>query len=494
MRIQQLTPRGDPQGDDTGAVAVVVALLLTLIMVLAAFALDIGNAYAQGRQLSVAADADSLAAAAAVGNAMPRTVGAPSLCTQATLDSLTDSAGHVGAQAIGKAAADAMNTANNKTGVSEPVDSVTVSCVPANPGDTVANAIEVRVDNSRGVKTAIAGVIGISTITPNSYAVARYVRAKSAGGLRPWAVCDSTMKTAQGSPGTTFWTGIDWMPGDGTGPCSTTAAGNWGAVDFNSGSNGAGDLANWTMYGYPGSVQIPSTQQGDPGVSNKSELRTAFSQLVGDVTSFPIVTGFTCSSTPCSGSNAQFAVVGIGTVRVCGIVYGNNTYNVDQSTGTLSTCWVDPSPPTSDTTTTTQSATTSIAMPVGSLTLNILQPDLPSVTPPANVTVSVLMTGVLTGNKDFNATVATFTSTTQADLSTAPDKIIPAGTPVTITTTTVTGTGGFGPYVYSGNQWNLKDHIQFRWVSYSTDSYSGSIPTPCDFTDQMCVGITQLWK
>lgn len=490
MRIQPMTPRGDPQGDDTGAVAIVVALLMTLIMVLAGFAVDIGNAYAQGRQLSVAADADSLASAAAVGNAMPLAT----LCTQATLDSLTDSAGHVGAQAIGKAAADAMNTANNKTGVSEPVNSVTVSCVPANPGDTVANAIEVRVDNSRVVRTAIAGIIGISTVTPSSYAVARYVRTKSAAGLRPWAVCDSTMQAAQLSLTTTFWTGIDWMPGGATGPCSTTAAGNWGAVDFNGGSNSAGDLANWTMYGYPGSVQIPSTPQGDPGVSNSSELRAAFSQLIGAVVPFPTVTGFTCSSTPCGGSNSQFAAVGIGTIRVCGIVFGNNTYNYDQSTGTTSDCWVPPSQPTSDTTTTTQSTTTSAAMPVGSLTLKISQAGFPSVTPSANVTVSVLMTRVLRGNKDFNTTVATFTSPTQADLSTAPDKIIPAGTPVTITTTTVTGTGGFGPYVYSGNRWNLKDHIQFRWVSYSSGSYSGSNPTPCAFNDHRCVGITRLWK
>jgi hypothetical protein len=488
MRIHQLTQRGDPQGDETGAVAVVVAFSLTLIMVLAAFALDIGNAYAEGRQLSVAADADSLAAAAAVGSAMP--LDGVTLCTQATLDSLTDSAGHVGAQAIGKAAADAMNTANNKTGVSEPVNSVTVSCVKVNPSDTAANAIEVRVDNNRAVKTAIARIIGISTITPSSYAVARYVRTKSVAGLRPWGVCQSTMNAAQALPNTTFWTGIN----KDNGPCSTTAAGNWGAIDFDGGNNAAGDLAAWTLSGYPGSIDFPSTLPGDPGVSNSNALKAAFTQLVGKVVPFPIVTGFTCGGGNCNGNNAQLAAVGMGMIRVCGIDYGNQRYNVDQSTGITSDCWVSPTAGTSSTATTTQSATTSTAMSVGSLALDISTPGFPSWTPSANATVSVLMTRVLNGNKDFTSD-ATFTSATHAVLSAAPTKIIPAGTSVTITTTTTTTTTAKplpdpGPYVSSAEQ----DHIQFRWVGYSTGSYSGSKPTPCAFSDQACVGTTQLWK
>ena len=468
-----MTPRGDPQGDDTGAVAIVVALLMTVFLVMAAFAVDIGNAYAQVRQLSVAADADSLAAAAAVGKAMLP----GDSCTQDTLTLR-------GAQAIAQAAADSMNTANNKTGVSEPVNSVTLSCVD--------NAIEVRVENSRDVKTAIAGIIGISTITPSSYAVARYVRTKSVPGLRPWAVCDKTMQLARSSPYVTFWSGID----NDNGPCSTTAAGNWGAVDFDGGSNPAGDTAKWTRDGYPGPIVIPSTLSADPGVSISSGLTTAFDWLIGKVVPFPTVSGYSGGT----GNGATFAAVGVGTVRVCGIVFGNNTYNLDQSTGTTSDCWVNPSPPTGTTTTTTTlSTTTSAPIPVGTNTLAInlvAGKGFPPLPIASNVSVDVSMSKVQLKNKDLNTSVDP-TSTSQAVLTVAPDQAIPAGTPITITTTTATGTGGFGPYVYKGNKWNLQNHIQFRWVNYTgSGTYSGSDPVPCALNDQTssCVGITQLWK
>ncbi len=65
MRVQRLTQR-----HDDGAVAVFVALLLTVFMVLAAFALDIGNAYAKVRQQSVAADAAALARSSRVSSSM----------------------------------------------------------------------------------------------------------------------------------------------------------------------------------------------------------------------------------------------------------------------------------------------------------------------------------------------------------------------------------------------------------------------------------------
>jgi len=47
-------PRG---ADQDGAVAVLIALLAVVLFVMAAFAVDLGNAYAISRQLSVSADA-----------------------------------------------------------------------------------------------------------------------------------------------------------------------------------------------------------------------------------------------------------------------------------------------------------------------------------------------------------------------------------------------------------------------------------------------------
>ena len=130
------------------------------------------------------------------------------------------------------------------------------------------------------------------------------------------------------------------MPKGRAGPCATSAAGHWGAADFDGGGNSATDLADWTLNGYPNPVVIPSTLPADPGVSNKSELRTAFQKLIGTVALFPSVTGFSPGGG--NGNNASFPAIGIATLRVCGIVYGNNTYNIDQATGQVSDCWVTP--------------------------------------------------------------------------------------------------------------------------------------------------------
>ena len=104
--------------DERGAVAIMTALLLVVLLVAAAFAVDAGNAYAQNRQLSVAADAAALAAAAKVGEQLPP----GDACTSAFAASQSGLATQV---------ANDLNTANNRAngpGDSEPVDSVTVTC------------------------------------------------------------------------------------------------------------------------------------------------------------------------------------------------------------------------------------------------------------------------------------------------------------------------------------------------------------------------------
>lgn len=470
-----MTPgRGSRQ--DEGAVAVLVAICTLLFMVLAAFALDIGNAYAQGRQLSVAADAAALAAAAKVGESV-----APGLTCEQGLASINE-------QAIAKTTADEFNTQNNKsnsTGVAEPVDSATVTCVDTT-GDGVSDSIEVTVNNSRAVKTALAGVIGIDEITPNATAVARYVRTSSSGGLRPWAVCDKTVKAAQDSPDTTFWTGIDKIAG----PCDTSASGNWGSVDFDGGGNSAVDLARWTALGYPGRVPIPSTIPADPGVSNSADLKAAFENLVGQVVQFPSVTGFGDGG----GNNANFPTLGITTVRVCGIMYGNNTYNTVPSTGLVSDCWVNPGASSSSTTTTsTTTATTgSINKNSDSLLVAAL-PAFPVPTPDQTITLDVTVVGAGAGGKDLSTTApvpanpAALTLVLDADAKT---KVVNAAVTIKVNTTTTTLTPGFVPL---GGKKPI-DHIQFRWVGYSTATYTGTTSDLCNFTNRNCAGATILWR
>jgi hypothetical protein len=458
VRVQLLNRRC--AGGDQGAVAIMVAILATVLFVLGAFAVDIGNAYAVARQQSVAADAAALAAAAKVGEKIPP--GTP--CTQSLLDS-------IGADALARATADAMNTANNKTGVSEPVIDAAVSC-------PTPDALEVRVDNSHPVRTTLAGVIGISQITPRSYAVARYQRTLSAGGLRPWAVCDSVVQAASANPGITYATGIDTQAG----PCNSVASGNWGGVDFNGGSNPAGDLASWTLNGYPHPVGIPDPfLPADPGVSGSSGLDAAFTKLVGKVVLFPSVSGYNGGN----GGNATFNAVGLATVRICGVMYANTTYNIDQATGLQSDCWVNPGGTTS-TKVTTQTTTGTMAKNSGLLT--ITDADFPTVADP-HVVITVTVDGAGNAAKPLGPSVATLSTPTQVTLA-DPAKNAVTTAAVTITTTTTTYTG-LVPLQPNGKP---IDHIQFRWVDYSLSSYDGTDSTPCAFTDRNCVGFTSLWR
>jgi hypothetical protein len=447
---------------EEGAVAVVVALLSTVLLIFAAFAADIGNAWAQSRQLSVSADSAALSAAKRVGLAMPRNTD----CTPQVLTSIN-------ATQIARTEADAMNTANSPTGASEPVDGVAVACAAG--GD----AVEVTISNSRGVKTQLAGLIGIDQIRPNSYAVARYFRTPTAGGLRPWAVCRDTVVLAQANPGTTYATGLD----NQAGVCGTTASGNWGGVDFDGGSNAAGDLAAWTQNGYPGSVTIPDPAlPADPGISNSSGLGTAFTSLVNQVVLFPTARGYNGGN----GNNASFDAVGVVSVKVCGVYYANTTYNIDAN-GVASDCWVDPLPTTSSqstVTTGTVNATnnsTTLTAPVALFT-------------PAMVGAQIVVTNANGNNNNpsnLTTTIAAYVSPTQVTLANRAGRTA-TGTTATITVTTTTTTPGLVPTQANGRPIG---HIQFRYVDYVSSFTGSSTVTPCNLADSaQCAGVVALWR
>jgi Flp pilus assembly protein TadG len=472
-------------GEDSGAVAVLVALLLTVMMVLGAFALDIGNAYAQGRQISVAMDAAALSAAAKVGQAMPLNTA----CTSQVLSS-------IGAQAIAQAEADAINTKNRKNGLAEPVQSVEVSCQDG------GSAVQITVGNSRGVPTALAGVIGVDTVRPANDASARYVKRSVAGGLRPWAVCTTTLTQAQANPGTTYWTALgNWNTKDSVGICGSSAPGNWGSVDFDDGGNSAGDLADWTRNGYPGPVDIPDPAlPADPGTSNSSALRDAFRSLVNQVVLFPAVDGISGS-----GQNAVFDAVGIGTVKVCGVVYQNSVYTTTLA-GTPSDCWRTPSPPT---TTTTDDDTEigpitvkgSVSNQGNTARLTVPAATFDGVPSGDGITNVAVITVAGAGGTKQNPAPQTWTVTLPDPLPTttvtmtgkATNEVVNRDVTITITSTEVTTTltGGFGLYDDKGN---LQDQIQFRWVNYTTSSYTGPGGSGCPLTDPTCVGQTVLWR
>jgi hypothetical protein len=375
---------------------------------------------------------------------------------------------------IARTEADRVNTLNSKRATPEPVGAVTVTCAAGN------NAIDVRIANNRSVKTALAGIIGIDQITPNSYAVARFQRMPTGGGLRPWAICDDTVAEAEQNRNRTYWTGLD---NQGLGVCETQASGNWGGVDFDGGNNAAGDLAAWTLNGYPGPVNIPDPLlPADPGVSNSSALRAAFTAIVGQVVLLPSVTGFN----PGGGNNASFNAVGVATVEICGIYYGNSVYNAG------STCWRDPTPQTTSTNTVTQIPGASMSNNSSVVTTTV---DDSFDQGMVGGTISVPGAGNNQGTQPLTGEIVSISANGRNATLRNGDRARRATANVTATVTwtkveTVPGTLG----VPVKNNGDPIDHIQFRYVDYVTSFSGGTSSPPCVLTRVDCAGVTQLWR
>jgi Flp pilus assembly protein TadG len=294
--------------NDEGAIAVIVALLAVIIVVMAAFAVDLGNAYAVKRQLSVAADAAALDAARAV--ASTRVSGQPIL--GGNKGCLTWSAAErSAAESAAESTANSTNAANDLSGNST-VDDVDVYCRPDGTG------VEVTVDNSRDLPVFFGGVADATGYTPARSATAAVVPRLAVGGLRPYAACNTVVLAAKAAPGETFVMDLD----NKIGVCNTSKPGNWGVVDFDGGSNPLADISNWTTNGYPNPVTAPSSNlPGDPGMPGPGKIDGPLSGLIGKVVLFPVVTDYTAPSKP--GDNARFNLVGFVGAQVCGYRLNN---------------------------------------------------------------------------------------------------------------------------------------------------------------------------
>ena len=78
--------------DDDGAVAVIVAILAVVLFGMAAFAVDMGIAYASKRELSVTSDAAALAGAQAAGTKLQELYPTGTSCDAAVATNLTSAA------------------------------------------------------------------------------------------------------------------------------------------------------------------------------------------------------------------------------------------------------------------------------------------------------------------------------------------------------------------------------------------------------------------
>lgn len=443
-----------------------VALGSVLILVLAAFAVDIGNAYAQARQLSVSADSAALAAARAVGQAYPSAT-----CTTAELSAM-------GADTIATTVATQANAENNKSGQAATTDTVTAHayCSPD------ATAILVDVTTARDVPTGLAGLIGVTSTHPHAAATGQWLRTLI-GTIRPWAACQSTVTAAEAAPGTTVASPMDNL----WGVCGTYSSGNWGAVDFNAGGNPATDLTNWTRFGYNAMPTIPGNLPADPGVS-KSGLGGAFTAIVNTPILLPVAGNYVPDA---SGNNGTFDTTELALVTFCGAYYQNQTY-ATSSTGAASTCWVNPYPVT-----TTQIVPTYVTATGGAITKNdtvlTVTGPVPFFTDTSwvnNANVTVTVPGADSAGQDLVSTIASIGDGQTVTLTAkAGTTVTNATVTVTVNTVTTVTSTPLAPLQSNGTAYN---QIQFRFLRLYANSAEASVP--CSLNDTVCRGATTLYK
>lgn len=307
QRNEQRRNRIKAVGNDDGAVAILVAVLSLVLFGMAAFAVDLGYAYSVKRQLSVTADASALAGARAAGQQFSTDRLAGVGCDPASLTP------------VATAAATELHNENGPKG-SDGDPAVAVSCQPD-------NSILVEVQNSSTLDTFFGAILGVDSLNPGTAAVARVSGSPGYAGLRPYAVCETEI--AGLTAGDTYQSLYGGGQAQEDQPCQFTPSGNWGLVDFDDGSNPTNDIANWTAFGYDGTVTIPDAEMsGDPGANfNSISIKTALASIVDQTVLLPVASTWQTDG----GNNANFAAVGVVSATICGAQVGNW-----QATGA---CW-----------------------------------------------------------------------------------------------------------------------------------------------------------
>lgn len=214
---------------EEGAVAVLVALTATLLFVFGAFAVDLGAAYAERRVDQTSADAAALGGA----NALPDMGGSP-------LDAMKDAAAYVEANLPKPPGGwdEAWSTCTDPDHLAQ-VSSTEGECISVSAYDTrVRVVIPPRV-----VKTALAGVIGISEIRVSAFAEAQ-IEFTFGADVLPFAL-------ANGASGPEICIRAATPP-QSFDPCVGPADGNFGTLNFTHFGNSAlgtlrqcdGDMGN----------------------------------------------------------------------------------------------------------------------------------------------------------------------------------------------------------------------------------------------------------
>ncbi|MGZ6770705.1 MAG: TadE/TadG family type IV pilus assembly protein [Mycobacteriaceae bacterium] len=241
MRVPVL---GRLRREESGAVAVIVALMSIVLIGVSAFTIDFGMAYVNKRQLQIASDAASLAAAAAYGNAS-------GTCATKTADTSL--------RATAETAADYVRD-RNRPGATGSITSV--SCTPDNKG------VQVQYSSTASTASVVGGIFGHTTgYSPAQSATAVVGIPKGAIGVRPYAVCAAQLPTTYPSAVVKLT-----LPGAGNTQCpGASTSGNWWEIDCpEASSNSNSYLGTATQYGCTTEIDVVPGQ----GTMSGAPLRT----------------------------------------------------------------------------------------------------------------------------------------------------------------------------------------------------------------------------
>lgn len=208
-------------------------------------------------------------------------------------------------------------------------------------GDVAGVRVVTRIQHS----TNFAGVLGVNSLTSGGRAAAMSL---AIGGLTGTTVLPIAVPShPDGDPSR------DYDPAAATpytiwSSDSSNAAGNVGWLDFDGGNSSSGQLSGWLADGFlsgssnqftyceygdtPGAEQqsatlpIPSWVQGDTGLSNSSDVRTALHNL--DEAGGQSVTVVLFDRIEGTGSGAQYRVVGLAQFRIVSVDTHSNPETV----------------------------------------------------------------------------------------------------------------------------------------------------------------------
>jgi Flp pilus assembly protein TadG len=292
--------RSAAQRDERGGVAMLVGLLLVPMMLLLAFTLDLGVAYAQAQAFAAGADSGALAIAGAKRTALAGNAAVAPTCASI----LSNDAGQ--ALAIAKKQADANRPYDLKASAGQVDVQSSLTC-------DAAGILRVKVTVQRDVPTTLGRLAGITSIKATRQANAGLsVMGSMDGGAFPLTICDdqarAIMSRATASPYPIEVIDVNkvWKA-----DCSgkSGGSGNWGWLDC--GGNGTPGLTDAILNGCdidltPTGTPPTITVDGQPGNKiNAGPVRNALDTVKGKTFAFPVydkVTG--------NGSGTQYRVVG----------------------------------------------------------------------------------------------------------------------------------------------------------------------------------------